>query len=59
MPQDKNNVIAEAFALFDENVKAFLADNTKRLKDVELPEVPRKKSPGLILPPSPPPQGIQ
>lgn len=58
MAKDSNNVIAEAFALFDESVKSFLSDNTKRLKDVKLPDVPRKKSPSLLAPPAPP-EGIQ
>ena len=58
MPE-KPNVISEAFTIFDENVKAFLSDNTKRLKDVELPDVPRQRTPRLIAPPAMPPQGMQ
>lgn len=48
------SVIEEAFVIFDESVKEFVSDTQKRLRDVELPPVPEKRAPNLVVQPQPP-----
>lgn len=58
MPSKKvnqNSLIEQAFAAFDEDVKNFIGDNTKRLKDVTLPPVPQKRQSRLLVQPQMPP----